>query len=64
MAVVEHTDADDATYRLAGRTTISLYESDDGRWRATQRGVGAVGYGETAAEAATAYCRRVDGLEA
>lgn len=42
-------------------TTVVLEESGDGRWRATQTGVDVVGYGETAAAAATAYCATIDG---
>lgn len=42
-------------------TTIVLEETDDGDWHATQRGVDVHGYGETAAAAAAAYCRRIDG---
>ncbi|WP_436911630.1 hypothetical protein [Halosimplex marinum] len=39
-------------------TTIVLEEYGDG-WRATQTGVAAEGHGDTAADAAAAYCRRI-----
>ncbi|MFC7138382.1 hypothetical protein ACFQMA_00845 [Halosimplex aquaticum] len=38
--------------------TIVLEECGDG-WRATQAGVAAEGRGETAADAAAAYCQRI-----
>jgi hypothetical protein len=44
---------------MVGRTTIELYETDDGRWLATQADVDATGVGSTAAEAATEFCWRV-----
>jgi len=40
-------------------TTIVLQEQDSGRWLATQEGVPVEGHGETAAAAATEYCRKV-----
>lgn len=40
-------------------TTIVLQEEDSGRWLATQEGVPVEGHGETAAAAATEYCRKV-----
>lgn len=48
-----------ATWRTRGWTTIVLEEGPDGTWRATQEGVATVGHGETAADAAAAYCSRV-----
>jgi hypothetical protein len=44
-------------------TTIVLEERSDGSWLATQRGVRVEGCGETAAAAAAAYCRGVNGRE-
>jgi hypothetical protein len=41
-------------------TTIVLRERDDGTWLATQSGVGVEGTGDTAAAAATDYCRKVE----
>jgi len=41
-------------------TTIVLKERDDGTWLATQGGVSVEGTGETAAAAATDYCRQVE----
>jgi hypothetical protein len=41
-------------------TTIVLEERDDGTWLATQGGVSIEGTGDTAAAAATDYCRKVD----
>lgn len=42
-----------------GRTTLELTQLKDNRWRATQRDVDLVGYGETGALAAMDYCRKV-----
>ncbi|PSP53277.1 hypothetical protein BRC67_02155 [Halobacteriales archaeon QH_3_68_24] len=42
-------------------TTIVLEECDDGTWRATQRGVPIEGRGGTAAGAAAAHYRKVEG---
>jgi hypothetical protein len=42
-----------------GWTTIVLDELDDGRWLATQGGVSVQGHGETAADAAADYCRKI-----
>jgi len=42
-------------------TTIVLEERPGGGWRATQTGIGVEGHGETAADAAAAYCRRISG---
>jgi len=42
-----------------GWTTIVLEELDDGRWLATQAGVSVNGHGETAADAAAEYCRKI-----
>lgn len=50
-------ESSDAWYRRQW-TTIVL-EADDGGWRATQTGVDVEGRGETAADAAADYCRRV-----
>lgn len=47
-------------WRTREWTTIVLEERGD-EWRATQHGVDLEGQGETAASAAAAYCRRVDG---
>lgn len=41
-------------------TTIVLEERDDDTWIATQTGVDIEGAGDTAAAAATDYCRKVD----
>jgi hypothetical protein len=41
-------------------TTIVLKERDDDTWLATQQGVDIEGTGDTAAAAATDYCRKVD----
>ncbi len=41
-----------------GWATIVLDELDDGRWLATQ-GVSVQGHGETAADAAAEYCRKI-----
>jgi hypothetical protein len=40
-------------------TTIVLEECNDGEWVATQTGVDVEGRGETAAQAATRYCRAI-----
>lgn len=40
-------------------TTIVLDEQADGRWLATQAGVSVQGHGETAADAAAEYCRKI-----
>lgn len=50
-----------ADWQRERTTTIVLEENTDGTWHATQRGVDVHGYGETAAAAAAAYCRRIDG---
>lgn len=50
-------------WQRRGWTTIVLEEHEDGRWRATQEGVACEGVGETAALAAAAYCRRVEGRD-
>jgi len=42
-------------------TTIVLEEQDDGNWLATQVGVVVKGHGETAADAAAEYCRKISG---
>lgn len=42
-------------------TTVVLEERPDGVWVATQTGIPVEGRGQTAAEAATTYCRRIDG---
>ncbi len=41
------------------QTTIQLEQTDDGAWRATQRGVDLAGRGETASLAAANYCQLV-----
>jgi len=51
---------DDAGETRRHFTTVVLEEQSDGQWLATQRGVDVEGHGETAAEAATEYCRRVE----
>lgn len=51
-----HTERDS---RTKGWTTIVLEELDDGRWMATQGGVSVQGHGETAADAAAEYCRKI-----
>lgn len=50
-------------WRIRGRTTIVLETNADGEWRASQPGVDVAGRGETAALAASAYCRRVEGAD-
>lgn len=52
-----------ASWKHRRTTTIVLEQGDDGGWHATQRGVDVHGYGDTAAAAAAAYCRRVDGTD-
>jgi len=52
-----------ATWKHERTTTIVLERLSDGSWHATQRDVAVHGRGETAAAAAAAYCRRVDGDE-
>ncbi|MFC6864564.1 hypothetical protein ACFQGE_13995 [Halomicroarcula sp. GCM10025817] len=42
-------------------TTVVLEERPDGGWVATQTDIPVEGRGETAAEAATNYCRQIDG---
>ena len=42
-------------------TTIVLEERTGGGWRATQTGISVEGVGETAADAAAAYCRKISG---
>lgn len=57
------TDDRERPERHTGRehwTTIVLQERGDGTWLATQSGVPVEGTGETAAAAATEYCRRVE----
>ena len=44
-------------------TTVVLEEQPNGQWLATQRGIPVEGHGETAAEAATNYCRKIDNDE-
>ncbi|QPV63029.1 hypothetical protein I7X12_20335 [Halosimplex litoreum] len=51
-------DEKDAPWHRRRWTTIVLEEYGGG-WRATQTGVAAEGHGETAADAAAAYCRRI-----
>jgi hypothetical protein len=41
------------------RWTTIVLEERGGGWRATQTGVTAEGHGDTAADAAAAYCRRI-----
>lgn len=41
------------------RWTTIVLEEYAGGWRATQTGVAAEGHGDTAADAAAAYCRRI-----
>jgi hypothetical protein len=41
------------------RWTTIVLEEYGGGWRATQTGVAAEGHGDTAADAAAAYCRRI-----
>jgi len=40
-------------------TTIVLEEQNNGRWLATQGGVAVEGHGESAADAAAEYCRKI-----
>lgn len=46
-----------------GSTTILLTERDSNHWLATQGGVPVEGRGESAAEAAAEYCRKVDAMD-
>ena len=41
-------------------TTVLLEERSDGEWLATQGGIPVEGRGQTAAEAAAEYCRKID----
>jgi len=54
---VESSDGDAPWHRR--RWTTIVLEECGGGWRATQTGVAAEGYGDTAADAAAAYCRRI-----
>ncbi|QLH78566.1 hypothetical protein HZS55_15270 [Halosimplex rubrum] len=54
----EGSDDEDAPWHRRRWTTIVLEECGGG-WRATQTGVAAEGHGDTAADAAAAYCRRI-----
>jgi hypothetical protein len=56
-APAERSD-DEAPWHRRRWTTIVLEEYGGG-WRATQTGVAAEGHGDTAADAAAAYCRRI-----
>ncbi|WP_436931283.1 hypothetical protein [Halosimplex halobium] len=56
----EGRDDEEAPWHRRRWTTIVLEECGGG-WRATQTGVAAEGHGETAADAAAAYCRRIAG---
>lgn len=51
-------DDEGAPWHRRRWTTIVLEEYGGG-WRATQTGVAAEGHGDTAADAAAAYCRRI-----
>ncbi|WP_436924709.1 hypothetical protein [Halosimplex amylolyticum] len=53
----EESDGDESPRRR--RWTTIVLEEHPGGWRATQTGVAAEGHGETAADAAAAYCRRI-----
>ncbi|QLH83465.1 hypothetical protein [Halosimplex pelagicum] len=57
-APTEGSDDEDAPWHRRRWTTIVLEECGGG-WRATQTGVAAEGHGDTAADAAAAYCRRI-----
>jgi hypothetical protein len=57
-ASTEGSDREDAPWYRRRWTTIVL-EEHGGGWRATQTGVAAEGRGDTAADAAAAYCRRI-----
>lgn len=48
------------TWRTEGFTTLVLERNEFGQWRATQDGVDAVGYGETAQDAAADYCHAIE----
>lgn len=63
MATIEQSENESVDGPRRGRTTILLTRAENGRWRATQRGVDAEGYGESAPAAAAEYCRRVDERE-
>lgn len=54
-------DATPARWHVRGRTTIELRQRGPDEWLATQRGVDVEGRGDSAAAAAAAYCRTVDG---
>lgn len=62
---VKHSNRTDRVGRtnLRHLTTVVLEERADGEWLATQTGVAVEGYGETAAEAAANYCRKIDGRD-
>lgn len=57
---VELTTTDE---RTRGSTTILLEERAENHWLATQGGVPVEGHGETAAEAAAEYCRKVGAMD-
>lgn len=61
MDLREDRERDGETPSRRHWTTIVLEERDDGTWRATQRGVPVEGRAGTAAAAAAAYCRKVEG---
>lgn len=50
----------DRSVRRTHSTTIVLEDRDDGVWLATQGGVPIEGHGESAAEAAAEYCRKIE----
>lgn len=54
-------DATPARWRVRGHTTIELRQRGPDEWLATQRGVDVEGRGQSAAAAAAAYCRAIDG---
>ncbi|WP_135363343.1 hypothetical protein [Halosimplex halophilum] len=59
-AQTERADDEEVPWHRRRWTTIVLEECGGG-WRATQTGVAAEGHGDTAADAAAAYCRRIAG---
>jgi len=58
MAVIDDESRTDSGTRRH-MTTVVLEERGD-EWLATQGGIPVEGRGETAAEAAAAYCRKID----
>jgi hypothetical protein len=60
MTTIEPDDAERTVTGARRHMTTVVLESRDGEWLATQGGIPVEGRGETAAEAAAAYCRKID----